>query len=436
MIVVKCVVIADDLTGANATGVLLKKQRYDTSTIMNIVKSDLHRLDPCECVTFTTDSRGVDADIAYNRVFNITKMFEQEDITFFTKRVDSTLRGNLGSETDGMLDALGEAYTAVVVPCAPASGRVTVGGYMLVNGIMLHKTEAALDPKTPITVSRVEVLFKQQTRYEVESVYMKDINAGKQQLIRQIRQLVKSGKRILIFDSITQEDIDLISDAVIESGIQFIAVDPGAFTATLAQKLIVPRGNEKTKRILAVVGSVNPVTKTQMETFWLAQTVFNVFAKTKEFLEGDDRREQEIERVVGEVMANRADFNLFSVTGDGLLPENRLDFVKYGKLLHITVDEVSERINWSLAEIAHRILSRDNSFGGLYTSGGDITAAVCKRCGTIGLNMKEEVIPLAACGSFMQGDFPEKLIVTKGGMTGSTDAINICVNKLKAMLNM
>lgn len=35
---VKCAVIADDLTGANATGVMLKKQGYVTSTIMNLVK--------------------------------------------------------------------------------------------------------------------------------------------------------------------------------------------------------------------------------------------------------------------------------------------------------------------------------------------------------------------------------------------------------------
>ena len=37
---VKCAVIADDLTGANATGVMLKKQGYVTSTIMNLVKSE------------------------------------------------------------------------------------------------------------------------------------------------------------------------------------------------------------------------------------------------------------------------------------------------------------------------------------------------------------------------------------------------------------
>lgn len=47
---VKCAVIADDLTGANATGVMLKKQGYVTSTIMNLVKSELSNLGDCECM--------------------------------------------------------------------------------------------------------------------------------------------------------------------------------------------------------------------------------------------------------------------------------------------------------------------------------------------------------------------------------------------------
>ena len=37
----KCIVIADDLTGANATGVLLKKMDYNTYTMMNAERLEL-----------------------------------------------------------------------------------------------------------------------------------------------------------------------------------------------------------------------------------------------------------------------------------------------------------------------------------------------------------------------------------------------------------
>ena len=87
---VKCAVIADDLTGANATGVMLKKQGYVTSTIMNLVSNDLSNLGDCECIAFTTDSRGVDGKTAYNRVFNLTKMLKDLNLSILCKRIDNS----------------------------------------------------------------------------------------------------------------------------------------------------------------------------------------------------------------------------------------------------------------------------------------------------------------------------------------------------------
>ena len=433
---VKCAVIADDLTGANATGVMLKKQGYVTSTIMNLVTSKLSDLETSECIAFTTDSRGVDGRTAYNRVYNLTKMLGDLNLSILCKRIDSTLRGNLGCETDAALDAMGPEYVAVVVPCAPASGRITVGGYMQVNGTILNKTEAALDPKTPIRDAQVAELFLKQTKYRVASIYMKDLSLGMDHLVQKIREFAESGTKIIICDAITQEDIDLLSDSVIASGIKFIAVDPGAFIATLTQKLIVPADLHQSQKILAVVGSVNPVAKVQMENLWLAQPVYNVFAKTKLFLEGEESRQAEINRVVKEILDQKDSFKLYSVTGDGINPENRLNFNSYAKKLKMSVDDVSDLINQSMAEIAYAILKQDETFTGMYASGGDVTAAICKKCNAVGLNLIDEVIPLAACGSFIKGDFPKKLIVTKGGMTGDPDAINTCIARLKALLNM
>ena len=62
----QCVVIADDLTGSNATGVLLKKMNYKAYTVMNAERIELSTLADCDCVLYPTDSRGVDAQIAYN----------------------------------------------------------------------------------------------------------------------------------------------------------------------------------------------------------------------------------------------------------------------------------------------------------------------------------------------------------------------------------
>ena len=91
----QCVVIADDLTGANATGVLLKKMNYRAYTVMNMERIELEMLSDCDCVLYPTDSRGVDAEISYNRVKNVCKLLKHDEVKVYAKRIDSTLRGNL-----------------------------------------------------------------------------------------------------------------------------------------------------------------------------------------------------------------------------------------------------------------------------------------------------------------------------------------------------
>lgn len=430
----QCVVIADDLTGANATGVLLKKMNYEAYTVMNTERIELSTLADCDCVLYPTDSRGVEPDIAYNRVHNVCNLLKGDDVKVYSKRIDSTLRGNLGSETDAMLDCLGEDYVAIAAPCFPSSGRVVVGGYMLVNGLPLHKTDIAIDPKTPVKISEAAVLFDEQSKYRVSSIQLKDLMHGKHYLADLMNQCVAGGSRIIVLDCITQEDLDLIADAVITSKLHVVAVDPGVFTATLARKLITPSQKKEKSKILAVVGSVNPNTTAQMKELWLSQRTHNVFVDTKELLEGDEKREAEIKRVADDILAACDRNAICTVTGDGIYPENRIDFRPYMERYQCSLDDVTGRINHAFAEITYRIFKAEPTFRGLYTSGGDVTVAVCERFKTAGLSLKDEVLPLAAYGQFLKGEFEGVHIITKGGSQGGRDAINQCITYLKEKL--
>ena len=430
----QCVVIADDLTGANATGVLLKKMNYEAYTVMNTERIELSTLTDCDCVLYPTDSRGIEPKMAYNRVYNVCSLLKEDDVKVYSKRIDSTLRGNLGSETDAMLDCLGDDYIAVAAPCFPSSGRIVAGGYMLVGGLPLHKTDIAIDPKTPVKISEVAVLFDEQSRYKVSSIQLKDLMHGKHYLADLMNQCVLSGSRIIVLDCITQEDLDLIADAVITSGLKVVAVDPGVFTATLARKLITPSQKKEKSKILAVVGSVNPNTTAQMKELWLSQRTYNVFVNTRELLESKGRREAETSRVAEEILNECGRNAVCTVTGDGIYPENRIDFKPYMERYHCSMDEVTGMINGAFAEITYRIFKAEPTFRGLYTSGGDVTVAVCERFNTAGLSLKDEVLPLAAYGQFLKGEFEGVHIITKGGSQGGRDAINQCITYLKEKL--
>lgn len=430
----QCVIIADDLTGANATGVLLKKLDYNTYTVMNTERLELNMISKSDCIVYPTNSRAVDASIAYNRVFNVANLLKNDKVLVYSKRIDSTLRGNLGSETDALLDALNNQAIAMVVPCFPQAHRILVGGYMLVNTIPLHKTEAAVDPKTPVTTSLAHEIFEQQSKYPVASLYIKDIMLGKKHLGEQINKFQQEGIRIIIFDCVSQEDLDVIADGIIESGVNFIAVDPGSFTATISRKLIVPSERKSKYKVLATVGSVNAVAKNQMDELFLAQKVLNVFVDTKELVESEERRNIEIQRVVGEIITNCDSFEICTVIGNGIMPENRLDLSMYAARFQCSYEDVSNFINDSLAEITYQILRENQAFKGLYTSGGDITVAVSKKFKTAGIRLLDEVVPLAAFGEFIAGEFDGLKIITKGGMAGDKNAMNECMHFLKEKL--
>ena len=53
---------------------------------------------------------------------------------------------------------------------------------------------------------------------------------------------------------------------------------------------------------------------------------------------------------------------------------------------------------------------------------------------TAGLLLKDEVLPLAAYGQFLKGEFDGIHIITKGGSQGESDAINRCITYLKEKL--
>lgn len=427
----ECVVITDDLTGGNATGVLLKNMNYQAYTVLNLDALDTEILENGQCIILPTDSRGISAEEAYDRVYESVKALAGDDVKVYAHRIDSTLRGNLGSETDAMLDFLGEDYIAIAAPCFPSTQRIVLGGYMLVEGIPLHKTGIAIDPKCPVKTSDVAALFREQSKYPVAAIDTNELMHGKHYLADRMKEAAEAGCRTIVIDCVTQEDLDLIADAAITSKLKVLAVDPGVFTATLARKLITPSNKREKSKILAVMGSVHPNAKAQMEQLWLSQRTYNVMIATKELLEGEERREAEIARVAAEILEHCNRNQISTVTGDGIYPENRIDFAPYIERFGCSMNDVTDIINKSLADIAHRIFLAEPTFKALYTTGGDITVAVCEKFGAAGLDLKDEVLPLAAYGTILGGPFEGTHLVTKGGSQGDNDAINKCITYLK-----
>lgn len=432
-------VIADDFTGANATGVQMAKSRLRVSTIVNYHNlENLNEIEDCDCIVYPTNSRSIDGDEAYQRVYNAAKKIKNPSIQLYGKRIDTVLRGNVGKETDAILDALGEDTVALVVPCYPYAGRINVGGRIIVNSIPLHKSEVATDPKNPINTSSCAEIFRRQSKYPIASVFIEDLSNEANHLANIIVKLKEQGIRIIIFDAITDEDLDLIAKAAIDSKIKFVAVDPGVFTGAICRQLIAPPVQKQQNKVLVVVGSVNAVAAGQVFNFLQNHQPHNVFMDVDAFVKNEESRQTEINRIVREALSDCTQQGqrqqVVSIVGSGIYPQNRIDFKKYEKSLGLDIEAISNIINESIAEVAFKILSANKDFNGLYTSGGDISISICKRLGAYGMQLYREVQPLASFGELKGGPFRGLKYITKGGMVGDENALSTCIDYLKGAI--
>ena len=145
--------------------------------------------------------------------------------------------------------------------------------------------------------------------------------------------------------------------------------------------------------------------------------IMNLFIQ-RELLEGEKRREQEIRRVVNSILGECDRNNISTVTGDGIYPENRIDFTPYMERYQCSLDEVTGMINSAFAEITYRIFKTEDTFKGLVYKCGECHGCCLQRFDTAGLSLLDEVLPLAAYGQFLKGEFEGVHIITKGGSRG------------------
>lgn len=420
----KYIVIADDLTGSNATCSLFKKIGLRAASILKL-QGDINY--DVDVISYSTASRGLDKEEAYKKVSEAIKILKNKDVLVYNKRIDSTLRGNIGTEINAMLDNLEDDRIAVVIPSYPDSGRIVVNKTMLVNGVLLENSDAGKDPKTPIKTSCVESLIQKGIKYSSTYFTLSDIEQPIEEIVKKIQEAIKKS-RVLIFDAVNNEDIIKISKAIIHSDIDIVTVDPGPFTLYYSKEL--QKKNHLEKKILMVIGSVTATTKKQIEYILQEEDIFLVKMKVEDFFEKETCL-KEIERVITYIKKGIASYDLFLVTTSPIGDEKKADLQKLAENLNTTVEEISKTIANTLTETIVKILKETEKFEGIYSSGGDITIALLEKLKAIGVEIREEVIPLAAYGRIIGGDFPNLKLVSKGGMVGDEKTIKLCLHKIK-----
>lgn len=227
--------VADDLTGATTTGVLLARSKARTAVYFNEEAAQkAEGTDKLDAILISSNSRPLPANEAYDKVKSATTALKNMGVRYFSKRIDTTLRGGVGVEVDAMLDEVGREAVAVVVPAMPQSRRILVGGYSVIDGTALINTPVAQDVRTPVKENYIPRLLSGQTRRKVGLVTLDKILAGEETVRKALSETRADGCEVIVCDGITLEDVETVAKACIALKWNVVAVDPGPFTSKLA----------------------------------------------------------------------------------------------------------------------------------------------------------------------------------------------------------
>lgn len=118
----KMIVIADDFTGSNDTGVQLAKKGARTEVMLTPEQKPSRRAD---VLVINTESRAIPAEQAAKAVAQaLAPWCEGETLPLVYKKIDSTFRGNVGAEVTAAMRAANR--TLAVIAAAIQIGRAHV----------------------------------------------------------------------------------------------------------------------------------------------------------------------------------------------------------------------------------------------------------------------------------------------------------------------
>ena len=130
----RLVIVADDLTGAADSAGRAVQAGLEAVILPagDALPTDAAALP--QVVAMSTDSRALPPEDAGKRVaLAVGRAIEWRPATWY-KKIDSTLRGNLGAELDALVATLGGAARVAICPAFPAQGRGLEDGSLVYAG--------------------------------------------------------------------------------------------------------------------------------------------------------------------------------------------------------------------------------------------------------------------------------------------------------------
>lgn len=416
---IELLIVADDFTGSLDTGVQFTKKGIKTL----VTTSDDIAMDKIDTgvqvLVVDVESRHVSAKVAYERVKKVAAAAKAAGVPHIYKKTDSALRGNIGGELQGVLDAYGEKEL-YFLPAFPKIGRTTKEGYHYLDGVPIHESVFGQDPFEPVKYSYIPTIIGEQSSSQVTI-----LPAGGAPLSPAEKQT------IYVLDAQTGEDLAAGGAFLKKNGKLKLLGGCAGFAEFLPELLgIETRPQTVTVDDLGMIvvsGSVNQITLDQLNyakekgffsyTFKPVQKLDKSYPASAEcaaFLDVIEKEYQKSRRIVLEAVSSREEMNLAD---------------EYAEANKIPADDMRNIIANNIGKMVAALMRR-NEKTTLVVFGGDTLISIIEHMGCQGIVPITEIAPGVVMARAV-GDSHNFNIVTKSGGFGEKDVIEKIEKYLK-----
>lgn len=415
-------IIADDLTDAEETALQFHLKGANSQILLDF-NSSPQNIKNTQVWAVSTATRNKTPDFAYEEVKKASQLFlEHLNLDYFFKKIDSALMGNIGVEILAILEVL-NWDAAILVPACPAENKITVGGYQLIKGQPIERTEYARDNINPLYESHVPTMIKKQLGEEnsglVASLDLQTIMKGAGPILQKINSFAIEGKKLIIADAVSNTDIEQIVLAAKKSELKFLPVGASSMAQVLANVWLTPKDTENEEKLipnlpkLILSGTGTQTTINQLEFLEQSEEYDNIY-----FIEPD------MQNILGSVNDDFAKNVIDKLGENNIVVINASNVIKNfdgfsddSLNSDMTKSKLMEHVSSFLAELTKTVINAKDVI--LITLGGDTSYKCCTEINSNQLQIIDEVEPSVA----LTLDHKAQWIVSKSGHIGNESAL-------------
>ncbi len=402
-------IIADDLSGAADCGMACAGSGLHTVVMLG---NSVTAVD-ADVLSVDADTRGLDAKRAVWETAMLMRRYMSSRDQVVFKKLDSTLRGNVGAELAAVLTTQRAAMTqqqhivAVLAPAFPANGRTTRQGKQLLNGKPLEEME--IWQRDGIKGNSYIPAMLEEAGMRSSVLPLETIRSSNGNLHTEMVRLAE-GLDVLVCDAETDQDLQAIAKATVALGHNTVWAGSAGLAYHLPKAIALASTTFATSNqtlatgpTLFVVGSSAAVSREQVKTLAASPELVTITIPPGDLLSGLEKR-REHERLLSEAFSGKRDI----VVMLGIEDKLKIDA---GRLLS--------------SALAQLIVPHYNKVGALVITGGETARLVLQTWGVTGLRLVKELEP-GLPFSITEGWTRRLPVITKAGDFGNPQTLVHC----------